>query len=749
MKITVNQEKELFKLDTPKTSLVLGLADGKYLGQLYYGRRVRSMNFADLWHTEEYPGTPESAAREEGKFEDVFAYEYPASNNGNFNETCLSVSRPAIHKNGHGTSEILVKPTFDSFEILNGKPDLEGLPHTFGDESSVQSLKIVLRDVNEKIRVELLYSAFADTDVITKSVKIVNEGEGVIYLNKALSACMTLNANPEERFEVLTLHGAWARERHMERVELGVGAFSRESYRGVSGHQENPFMALLSRGTTCDSGEVYAMHFVYSGNFLAKAIKNQFSQVRMVMGIHPEHFCWKLSSGESFQTPEVVMTYSASGLSEMTRSLHTLYRNHLIRGFYKDRRRPILINNWEATYFDFDSEKLQAIAEEAAKSGIEMLVMDDGWFGHRNGDDSSLGDWYVNEAKLTGGLKPLVDAVNKAGLKFGIWFEPENISPDSDVYRAHPDWVYQYPESTPVMVRHEYTADFCNPEVTEYVYSRLKAVLESANVEYVKWDMNRPITEGHSLFLPPDRQGEVLHRHILAVYAMQERLLKDFPQLLLENCTAGGGRFDPGMLYYSPQFWCSDDTDAVERLAIQEGTQLLYPLSTIGAHVSDVPNHTVGRVTPFATRGLVAMGGTFGYELDITKISDEDRAQIPVQVKLMKEFSELIRTGEYYRLASYRENNVYDSYMVVSNEKNHAVVFVVQVLSQPNEKSHILKLKGLKEEATYEVREVSVANGSKRLWGTYSGDVLMYAGLIVAREMADFTGLCLELTEIL
>jgi alpha-galactosidase len=478
---------------------------------------------------------------------------------------------------------------------------------------------------------------------------------------------------------------------------------------------------------------------------MAQIEVNQFDSLRALMGIHPENFCWKLEPGESFQAPEVVCVYSAEGIGGMTRSLHDLYRKHLIRGEYKDKKRPILINNWEATYFDFNTEKLLDIAREASKLGIEMLVMDDGWFGYRNDDNTSLGDWQVNEQKITGGLKHLVDEVNKLGMKFGIWFEPEMISPDSDLYRAHPDWAIAVPGRTGSLARNQYVLDLTRKEVRDYIYDMVSAVLHSANIEYVKWDMNRQLTDIGSFGLPADRQGELYHRQVLAVYELQERLTTEFPHLLLENCSGGGARFDPGMLYYSPQIWCSDDTDAIERLSIQEGTSMIYPLSTMGAHVSDCPNHTVGRVTPFETRGYVALAGTFGYELDVTKIPEEDRALIPAQVAMYHKYNDLVREGDYYRIASYAENRYYDCYAVVAKDKTEALVTYIQVLNRANCHSRRIHIPGLAPDKTYRIAN---AEDWKEIKQTrYTGETLQYAGINIPNLWGDFKGRLLHLEQ--
>ena len=539
-------------------------------------------------------------------------------------------------------------------------------------------------------------------------------------------------------FEAISLHGSWARERQIQTVPVSHAKLSVESTRGESSHQDHPFLALKTKGTDQEHGEVYAMHFVYSGNFKALVQNDQFDQVRMMMGIHPEDFKWKLMPGEEFQAPEVVMVYSHEGLGRMSRIFHDFYREHLIRSPYKNKKRPILINNWEATYFEFNTEKLIAIAKQASKLGIEMLVMDDGWFGNRFDDNRALGDWIVNEEKLPGGLKYLVDEVNKLGMKFGIWFEPEMISPESELYKEHPDWAIAIKGRTATRSRNQYVLDLSRRDVLEHTYESVAKILRSANIEYVKWDMNRQLTDLGSACLPVDQMGELYHRYVLAVYELQERLMKEFPYLLLENCSGGGARFDPGMLYYSPQIWCSDDTDAIERLKIQEGTALIYPLSAMGAHVSDCPNHTVGRVTPFETRGYVALAGTFGYELDVTKIPEKDRKMIPEQVAMYHKYNDLVREGDYYRIASYRENHYFDCYGVVKKDKKEALFTFVQVLNRPNYHSRRILLQGLDPEKNYRIE------GEE---GVYTGDVLMKAGYLVQNLWGDFKARLIHLME--
>ena len=728
MSITYHKKERIFKLDTPQSSYVIGIVDEEnFLGHIYYGKKLQDYKLAYLLRTDEAPFVPSKNDRDRVSFLDCFPMEYAGNGLGDYRESCIAVRT----KKGHTA----VSLSYVSHKISKGKPQLLNLPATFAKKEECDTLELLCEDKATGLEVILSYSVFSDTDVITRSVRVVNKGQDAIYLTKVLSVCVDMD---NKDFELLTMHGSWARERMIQYRPVGHGFQGVASFRGESSHQDHPFMALKAKSATQEQGEVYGFHFVYSGNFIGQVELGQFDNIRAVMGIHPENFCWKLEKEESFQSPEVVLVYSAAGLDGMTHNLHELYRNHLIRGEYKDKKRPILINNWEATYFDFDTDKLLSIAKTASELGIEMLVMDDGWFGHRNDDNTSLGDWQVNEKKLKGGLKSLVDNVNKLGMKFGIWFEPEMISPDSDLYREHPDWAIAIPGRTGSLCRNQYVLDLTRREVLEHTYESVAKILRSANIEYVKWDMNRQLTDIGSYELPADRQGELYHRYVLALYELQERLLQEFPHLLLENCSGGGARFDPGMLYYSPQIWCSDDTDAIERLAIQEGTALIYPLSAMGAHVSDCPNHTVGRVTPFETRGNVALAGTFGYELDITKIPAKDRKMIPGQVKMYHKYNDLVRTGDYYRIASYRENHYFDCYEVVAKDQSEALVTFTQVLNRPNYHSRRLCLKGLDPQKNYKVE------GQKQI---YAGDTLMYAGIPVENPWGDFKSVLLHIVE--
>ncbi len=728
MGIRYYEQERVFKLDTPKTSYLIGIVDNEnFVGHIYYGKRIEDYDLQYLMRVEEHPNVPSTNNKDRLSFYDSFTMEYSTHGIGDFRENSIAIETLSGHK--------ALQLGYVSHKIYKGKPTLKGLPATFGKEEDCQTLELLCTDKILNLEVILCYTIFEDVDAVTRSVRVVNAGAEAVYLTKVLSASFDMDNN---EFDLITLHGSWGRERHIQRRKVGYGIQGTSSIRGESGHQDHPFMALAAKNSTQDQGEVYGFNFIYSGNYTAMVEMGQFDTVRTLIGINPCDFKWKLEPGNTFQAPEAVLVYSDEGIGGMSRNFHDLYRNHLIRGEYRNKKRPILINNWEATYFDFNTDKLLSIAKEAASLGIEMLVMDDGWFSNRNSDNCALGDWVVNEEKLAGGLHYLVEEVNRLGMKFGIWFEPEMISPDSDLYRAHPDWAIAVPQRTAGLARNQYVLDLSRKEVTDYIYESVATILRSANIEYVKWDMNRPLSDLGSIALPADRQGELFHRYVLGVYELQERLMKEFPHLLLENCSGGGARFDPGMLYYSPQIWCSDDTDAIERLEIQEGTSMVYPLSAMGAHISDCPNHTVGRVTPFETRGYVALAGTFGYELDVTKIPEEDRAMIPEQINMYHKYNDLVRMGDYYRIASYSENHKYDCWQVVSKDKKEALVTYVQVLNSANSKSKKLRLKGLEPSKKYRIE------GTERV---YKGSTLMSAGILIDNLWGDFKGKLLYIRE--
>lgn len=720
MGIRFDEKNRVFEIQTKNTTYMMGLAYDGFLAHAYYGSKLEDTEVSYLFRAN-YETEHEKFWYKREKVEkmDALAHEYSASGLGDFRDTPLVIRT----EGGFHACEL----SYDSYEIIDGKPALSGLPATFETESGkATTLRICLKDSLISLKVYLSYSIFEDSDAIIRSVTVVNEGEKKIYLERVLSTCLDMD---NEDFTLYTLHGSWARERNITGRPVTEGKHIVSSMRGETSHQNHPFMMLTTNGTSQTEGQVYAMNLVYSGNFIAETELNQHGMVRASMGINPNGFEWVLDPGASFTTPEAVMVYSEHGLGEMTRTFHDLYRNHLIRSKFLHQKRPILINNWEATYFDFDDDKLVDIARQAHKVGIEMLVMDDGWFGKRNADNCALGDWFVNEEKIRCGLKKLVDRVNAEGLKFGIWFEPEMISPDSDLYREHPDYAIQVPGREPLMARQQYVLDITRKEVRDYAYGCVKKILESANIEYVKWDMNRPLCDIGSYGLDAEHMGEFYHRYVLGLYEMQERLLQDFPNLLLENCSGGGGRFDPGMLYYSPQIWTSDDMDPVMRLGIQEGTALMYPLSTMGAHICVCPNHTTGRVTPIETRANIAMAGTFGYELDITKTSEEELTKMEAYNKLYHKYNELMREGDYYRIESYRENQCYDCFACVSKDKKECLMTFMNVYYRPNRPSIRLRMQGLLPDGKYKLEETGKV---------YSGQLLMKAGILVEVPQGDF-----------
>ena len=730
MAIVFHKESRCFHLYNNEVSYIIRIMENEQLEQLYYGKRIHDREDFTYFHEECMRSQMSINVPEPGILSMQYTkQEFPTYGTGDYRSPALTI----VQENGSR----IVNFTYASHEIYNGKKDILPLPATYVEnEDEAQTLEVTLHDAVMDTDLILSYTIYEEYPVLTRNAKICHKGSEKIVLDKIMSASVEFN---DMDYEMVQLSGGWARERYVKNRKLEMGIQSIQSLNGTcSGAEQNPFLALKRPHTTENQGEVYGFSLVYSGNHLGQVEVSTFDMTRVMMGINPEDFSWELTQGESFQTPEVVMVYSDQGLNKMSQTYHRIYRKRLMHGTWRDQARPILLNNWEATYFDFNTEKLLSIAKKASELGIEMLVMDDGWFGHRNDDSSSLGDWYVNEEKLNGGLKHLVDEVNKLGLKFGIWFEPEMISPDSKLYEAHPDWAIQIPGREGSLCRNQYVLDLTRKEVRDYAYESVASVLRSANIEYVKWDMNRQLSDIGSYGLPADRQGELYHRYVLAVYEMQERLVTEFPHLLLENCSGGGARFDPGMLYYSPQIWCSDDTDAVERLRIQESTAMIYPLSTMGAHVSDCPNHTVGRVTPFETRGHVALAGTFGYELDITKIPEEDRQMIPKQVAMYHKYNDLVRSGDYYRIASYQENHYFDCYEVVSKDKSEALVTFVQVINRPNYKSRRITLKGLDPQKNY------CLEGEDTV---YAGDTLMYAGILIQNPWGDFQSKLLHFVE--
>lgn len=689
MSIIYDKSQKSFILQGKETTYIIKIIKDKYLSHIYWGNRVDNP-VVDTMINASGRVSFHGMSDDDWTFSlDVRPIEYPSYGNTDLRNPAYQIQL----ENGSRITDL----TYDSHEIIVGKPSLTGLPHVYDNENNTETLNITLKDSLIGLKVVLSYTVFSNYNVITRSAKFYNEGITSLKLLRALSMNVDFDSFD---YDIMTLSGSWARERHIVRRPLVHGTQSIESRRGASGHSENPFMALLSKNATETTGEVYGFNLVYSGNFLASAEVEQYNTTRVSMGINPFDFDWLLEVNESFQTPEVVMVYSSCGLGDMSRTYHNLYNNHLVRGKYKNEERPVLINNWEATYFDFTEEKLVKLAEEASLLGVELLVLDDGWFGKRNSDNCSLGDWFVNKEKLPGGLNALVDKVNSYGISFGLWFEPEMVSPDSDLYREHPDWCIHVPDRHRSLGRNQSILDYSRVDVQDYIIEILSNVLSSAKITYVKWDMNRNMSEIGSELLPENRQKETAHRYILGVYRVMEEITSRFPHILFESCSGGGGRFDPGILYYMPQNWTSDDTDGVERLKIQYGTSVVYPTSAMTAHVSASPNHQTGRTTSLSFRGDVAMAGNFGYELDITNMSDDEKKVMKEQIKVYKEMRRLIQFGDFYRLVSPFEGNV-TAWMYVSKDKEEASVFLYKVLNTPNDGLYRFKLDGLNPDYLY------------------------------------------------
>lgn len=713
MPIIYNEKTREFHLYNQEISYIIKILDNDQPGQLYYGKRLTHRE--DFSHLFEYAMRDMSPYAFEGNstfsLENI-KQEYPTFGCGDMRFPAYEIER----ENGSHVVEFVYK----EYKIYNGKPKLEGLPATYVEsDDEAQTLELVLEDTSINTRIVLLYTIYEAFPVIARSVRFECDSDEKITLLSAMSACVDL---PDKDYEMIDLAGVWARERHVRRHKLDYGIQSIYSMRGCSSYQFNPFLALARENADEFQGQVYGFSLVYSGNFLAQTEVDNYDTARVLMGIHPNGFKWTLGKGESFQTPEMVMVYSEAGLNGMSQTFHKLYRTRLARGTWRDKVRPILINSWEAFYFDFDAPKLLGLADAAADFGMELFVLDDGWFGKRDDSTSSLGDWYPNEEKLKGTLKELAEKINAKGLKFGLWIEPEMTNKDSDLYRAHPDWLLAEQGKRICHSRTQYVLDFSKKEVREYIGDMLENLLAEVPVSYIKWDMNRTFSEVFSNGNDREYQGKVCHKYILGVYELYERLTSRFPHVLFESCASGGARFDPGMLYYAPQGWTSDDTDAIERLKIQYGTSMVYPVSCMGSHVSASPNHQTNRVTPLETRADVAYFGTFGYELDLLKLGEEDKAEIRRQIAFMKEKRDLIQKGTFYRLKSPFEGNE-TAWMIVSEDQKKALVGYYRVMQPVNVGFKRLKLKGLKEDTCYKV--------SGYAYDCY-GDELMQVGMILS-----------------
>jgi alpha-galactosidase len=716
MSIIFSESDNIFTLNTDNTTYQMKVDKYGFLLHLYYGRSVGgSMEYLLTYADRGFSGNPYEAEKDKTYSLDFLPQELPVQGTGDYRSPALVV------KNADGSYGCTLR--YSGYNISNGKYALKGLPAVYAENEEAQTLEIYMEDEVSNVKVMLLYGVLPHKDIITRSAVVYNGGAGKIYLEKAQAACLEFVSGD---YDLISFYGRHTMERNMQRAPINHGAYVIGSRRGTSSHQYNPMMIIAAKDTTEDAGSCYAMSFVYSGGFKGEAEKDQYNQTRVLMGLSDEMFSYPLEHGESFYVPEVILTYSHHGLGQLSNNLHECIRKNICRGKYRDSVRPVLLNSWEASYFDFDGESIYRLATQAAELGVDMLVMDDGWFGKRDDDLSGLGDWYVNEKKLGMPLKTLVDKVNGLGLQFGIWFEPEAVNEDSDLYREHPDWAFMVPGRKPVRARYQLVLDFSRPDVVDYIFGQVCSILDSANIKYVKWDMNRSLCDCYSRNTKD--QGRVMYDYVLGLYDFLERFVNRYPDILLEGCSGGGGRFDAGMLYYAPQIWCSDNTDALDRIKIQYGTSFGYPSCTVASHVSTIPNHQTGRSTPIFTRTVTAMAGMFGYELNPAMLSDEDRQGIREDIQRYKKHAPLIMNGLYYRLTNPFEDEV-GSWEYVSKDKREVLVSAVMLQIHGNMTANYIRLKGLCENCTY--REMNSGR-------EYDSNALMEVGLPLPVEMGEY-----------
>ena len=718
MPILFDEGNRLFSIHTAGTSYCMQVSASGYLCHVYWGARIRELHPSDAVEKKMRALSPNTDPDDLDFSLDTAPLEYPAFGNSDFRT-------PAFEAQFADGSTVCC-PKVKSHRIFHGKPPLAGLPATYCEsENEAETLEITLEDASGGLEITLCYTAFPGYDAITRSARLKNTGKRGIRILRALSMSADMRCGG---FELLQLSGAWARERQIVRRPLAPGMQTVESRRGASSAQQNPFFALLSPHAGEENGEVYGVSLVYSGSFLAGVEVDQFSMARAFIGINPFDFSWLLQPGESFQCPEAVLVYSGAGLGRMSRTFHRFYRERLCRGAYRDKERPVLLNNWEATYFSFDAQTIETLIAAAGELGAELFVLDDGWFGERNDEGSSLGDWYVNRRKLPEGLNTLAAKARSVGTTFGLWVEPEMVSRDSDLYRAHPDWCLHVEGRGRTESRRQLVLDLSRSEVRGEIERMLTELLQSADIRYVKWDMNRNITEAGSAAFAPERQREVSHRYMLGLYELLDRLTRKFPQVLFEGCAGGGGRFDPGMLYYMPQIWTSDNTDAAERLKIQYGTSIVYPSCAMTAHISEVPNQQTNRCVPLETRAYAAMMANFGLELDPRRLSGEEREKVKEFIAKYKSIRRLVQFGDLFRLKSPFEGND-AAFLYAAPDGLEAVAAYFRLLTAANAPEVFLRFAGLNPDARYEETEGG---------GVYGGDELLYSGLPTGLRVGDF-----------
>lgn len=719
MSIIFNELCKTITLHTKNSSYQMKLGNLDYLIHLYYGPTIcdADLTYRIKQYDRGFSGNPYESRNSRTFSLDAQPQEFSTQQQGDFRTTSIEVV------NGDGSYSYHGKAV--DFKITSGKYQLDTLPSVFAAaDDTVDTLEVTLRDDVTNVEVILLYSVFEEADVITRAVKVRNAGDSSIHLKKIMSVCLDfLNGSG---MDLVSLPGRYGQERQVERQHMTHHIHTIGSVRGTSSHQQNPFVILCDRDATEDTGKCYGFSLMYSGNFLAEAELDQYDQLRLVMGIHPKQFVYEVKPGEVFEGPEVVMAFSAHGFTGLSHLYHDFYRTNLNKSkFVTQVQRPVLINSWEAAFMDFDDVKLVEIAKAAKKMGVDLLVMDDGWFGKRDDDNSGLGDWFVNENKIKCGLHKLVEQINDLGMKFGIWFEPEMISEDSDLYRAHPEWTMQIPGRHAVRSRNQMVLDLTRKDVQDYLIERVNAILDDANIYYVKWDINRSLADIWSNQLPAHKQGEVYHRYILGLYRVMDNIIKTHPDILFEGCSGGGGRYDAAMLSYYPQYWVSDNNHPIDRLKLHYGTSFVYPPCTMGAHISDT-----GRLVPLKTKAVVAMGGTFGYELDATHLSEEEQKLCREQSDLFRKYYPLIIKGDYYRLSNPFEVSNMTAWQHVAKDKSESLLSVVVTNLTCNGPQEYVYAKGLEPNAMYTI------NGGKEV---YSGAALMYGGLPIEREVTEYT----------